>query len=82
MQASAAVHGLQSIHASGVAHRDLKPRHILVPKDQPGSVVFVDFTYSASDGPADSQPLYDTLRESGMQSPDIRPVSYVKMSEG
>ncbi|KAL5637045.1 hypothetical protein ACGC1H_000871 [Rhizoctonia solani] len=63
--ATAAVQGLQSIHASGVAHRDLKPRHILVPKDQPGSVVFVDFTYSASDGPADSQPLYDTLRESG-----------------
>ncbi|CAE6524518.1 unnamed protein product [Rhizoctonia solani] len=64
-QATAAVQGLQSIHASGVAHRDLKPRHILVPKDQPGTVVFVDFTYSASDGPADSQPLYDTLRESG-----------------
>ncbi|CAE6458519.1 hypothetical protein BN14_00605 [Rhizoctonia solani AG-1 IB] len=63
--ATAAVQGLQSIHASGVAHRDLKPRHILVAKEQPGAVVFVDFTYSASDGPADSQPLYDTLRESG-----------------
>ncbi|KAF8742867.1 hypothetical protein RHS02_03064, partial [Rhizoctonia solani] len=63
--ATAAVQGLQSIHASGVAHRDLKPRHILVPKEQHGTVVFVDFTYSASDGPADSQPLYDTLRESG-----------------
>ncbi|KAB5595509.1 Metal homeostatis protein bsd2 [Ceratobasidium theobromae] len=63
--ATAAVHGLQSIHTSGVAHRDLKPRHILVPKDQPGNVVFVDFTYSANDGRADSQPLYEALRESG-----------------
>ncbi|QRW02069.1 cAMP-independent regulatory protein pac2 [Ceratobasidium sp. AG-Ba] len=63
--ATAAVQGLQTIHASGVAHRDLKPRHVLVPKDQLGNVVFVDFTYSANDGPADSQPLYDTLRESG-----------------
>ncbi|CAE6424553.1 unnamed protein product [Rhizoctonia solani] len=63
--ATAAVQGLQSIHASGVAHRDLKPRHILIPKEQPGTVVFVDFTYSANDGPADSQPLYDALRESG-----------------
>ncbi|KAG8717777.1 hypothetical protein FRC08_006713 [Ceratobasidium sp. 394] len=63
--ASASVRGLQAIHASGVAHRDLKPRHVLVPKEQPGNVVFVDFTYSASDGPADSLPLYDTLRESG-----------------
>ncbi|KAG8707739.1 hypothetical protein FRC09_001638 [Ceratobasidium sp. 395] len=63
--ASASVAGLQAIHTSGVAHRDLKPRHVLVPKDRPGNVVFVDFTYSASDGPADSQPLYDTLLESG-----------------
>lgn len=73
-QATAAVHGLQSIHTSGVAHRDLKPRHILVPKDQPGNVVFVDFTYSANDGRADSQPLYEALRESGMQNPDIRSI--------
>jgi serine/threonine protein kinase len=66
------VNGLQAIHASGVAHRDLKPRHILVPKEQPRNVVFVDFTYSASDGPADSQPLYETLRESGMEIPTVR----------